>query len=465
MNYDPPIIEPETGQTRFDLDEPSFDTPTVGAVDGEAVCRRIVTRRRFLAALGSGAAVAIAGGYGVSVWQKNPAAPDPFTPTSAGTSIVPAPSTGSFPTGGLRTLVVIEMGGGNDGLNTFVPHATSRYYDVRRGLAIENPLDLDGEISLHPNLGFVAEKFAAGDVAIVEGIGYPDPDLSHFASMANWWSGTQETYGTTGWLGRYVDGVGGQEDPLAAISVGPGPTPALLGESSFVVAVQDLSGLSPSVAPWIDTNEELMGLWQSLVPVSINPSTMLGQVQTAIAGTASAAGAINEVMQGVAVDELDGSNLGTSMAAAGALATAPEPPKVIYVHGWGDFDTHQGETERHGALLQELDDLLRVFFATIEAAGRGSAVAVMTTSEFGRRVAFNGSGTDHGTANTHFVVGGGVAGGRYGEPPSLSHLDVRGNVIHTVDFRSYYASILDGWFGAAHEGVLGATWETLPVFG
>ena len=115
--------------------------------------------------------------------------------------------------------------------------------------------------------------------------------------------------------------------------------------------------------------------------------------------------------------------------------------------------------------MQQLDDALRGFFATVEAAGRGSEVAVMTTSEFGRRVAFNGSGTDHGTANTHFVVGAAVDGGRYGEAPSLIKLDVRGNMIHSVDFRSYYASMLDGWLASPHEAILGATWETLPVFG
>lgn len=463
MSYDPPIIEPESGQTRLNLDEPSFVGPAVDQTgETDATCRRIVTRRKFLAALGGSAVVAVAGGYGISVWGRNPTAPDPVGPT--GTPLVPVPTTGSF-VAGPRTLVVIEMGGGNDGLNTVVPHATSRYHDVRRGLAIDEPIDLDGEVGLHPNLVYLADRYAAGDVAIVEGIGYPDPDLSHFASMANWWSATQATYGTTGWLGRYVDGVGGAEDPLAAISVGPGPTPALLGESSFVVAIQDFSGLTPRVAPWIDANDELMGLWQSFAPARIDPTTMAGQVQAAIVGTVGAADSVNDMLENAVIDDVASTNLGQSMSVAAALAGSPTPPRVIYVHGWGDFDTHQGEAQRHGALMQELDDALRSFFGTVEAAGRGSEVAVMTTSEFGRRVAFNGSGTDHGTANSHFVVGAGVAGGRYGEPASLTRLDVRGNLVHTVDFRSYYASILDGWLEAPHEGVLGQTWETMPIFG
>lgn len=463
MSYEPPIIEPDTGQTRMFIDEPSFEPPLGGNASRDGTCRRIVTRRRFLAALGGSAAIAVAGGYGVSVWRKSPLAPDPTTPTGIGKTLVPTPTVGSF-SAGPRTLVVLEMGGGNDGLNTVIPHANSRYHDVRRGLAITDPLDLDGEVGLHPNLTYVAQRYASGDVAIVEGIGYPDPDLSHFASMANWWSGTQETYGTTGWLGRYVDGVGGEDEPLAAISVGPGPTPALLGESSFVIAVQDLSGLSPRVAPWIDTDDELLGLWRSFAPAEVDPATMVGQVHQAIAGTADAAGAINQIMAGVDAERVEGTGLATSMAVAGALATAPEPPRVIYVHGWGDFDTHQGEARRHGDLMGELDDSLRAFFTTVDSAGRSSDVAVMTTSEFGRRVAYNGSGTDHGTANSHFVIGERVAGGRHGESPSLTRLDVRGNMIHTVDFRSYYASILDGWLGAEHLGVLGRAWETLPLF-
>jgi len=143
-----------------------------------------ISRRRFLSALGASVAVATAGGYGISVWGKNPAATGPTTTTTTlptGTAAGPSVA---------RTLIVVEMGGGNDGLNMVVPHATSRYYDLRRGLAIEEPLDLDGEIGLHPELGFVAERYAAGQVAVVEGVGYPDPDLSHFSARRAGWGGT-----------------------------------------------------------------------------------------------------------------------------------------------------------------------------------------------------------------------------------------------------------------------------------
>ncbi len=445
-------------------------TPDTGAVETPDGACPAITRRRFIAALGASVATVAVGGYGISVWGKNPTATT-VAPTGVLQAATTAPTVGSLGSATGRTLVVVEMGGGNDGLNTVVPFASGRYHDLRGDLAIDEPLDLDGEIGLHPALTFLADRYDAGDVAIVEGIGYPDPDLSHFASMATWWSGLPGSVGATGWLGRYLDGTVGSEDPLAGVTIGPGPTPALLGERSFQVSVQDMSGLAPAVPGWIDDTDELMAMWQGFAPGDFDGAVLLDLVRAAIGITVDAANELNAKLDGAPADDPTPagrrrrSDLGTSMEVAAALVTAPGPPAVVYVHGWGDFDTHEGQADRHQGMMETLNEALGDFFDAVEAAAVQDRVIVMTTSEFGRRPAFNGSGTDHGTANAHFLVGAPVAGGRYGETPSLVDLDRRGNMIHTVDYRSVFASVLTGWFGADAETIFGADLETLPLLG
>jgi uncharacterized protein (DUF1501 family) len=152
-----------------------------------------------------------------------------------------------------------------------------------------------------------------------------------------------------------------------------------------------------------------------------------------------------------------------SMRLAAQLVAAQHAPRVVYVSGLGDYDTHQGQAQRHPALMSDLDAGIDAFFTTLEAAGRADRALVMTVSEFGRRADENGSGTDHGTAAPHFVVGPKVSGGRHGTPASLASLDDHGNLVHTVDFRSLYATVLDGWLGVDPEAILGKGHAPLPL--
>lgn len=415
----------------------------------------IVTRRQFIAGLGATAAVSVAG-YSVGIWGRNPAL--------AGTAV------GSLGPGADRTLVLIEMGGGNDALSMVVPHGTGRYFDLRGELAVTDAIDLDGSVGLHPALTYVAQRWADNDLAVVEGVGYPDPDLSHFASMATWWTGTPGGFGA-GWLGCYLDATVGAENPLAGIVIGPGPSPALSGEESFVVSIQDDTGLSPSVPEWIDTTDELMAMWEGFAASPVDSPALFSQVTTAIEQTVAAADRLDDVLAPVAgttspqAGGRPARTLATDMALAAQLATSEIRPRVILVHGFGDFDTHEGQAARHAALMGELNEGIRAFFEIIDAAGASERVVLASTSEFGRRAASNGSGTDHGTAAAHLVIGSPVHGGRYGESPDLSALDGAGNLVHTVDYRSYYASILDEWLEVGHEAILGGEYETLGMIG
>jgi uncharacterized protein (DUF1501 family) len=425
-----------------------------------------VSRRRFLGGLGLAAGAAVAGGYGLTVWRRDPT-------TSAGDDALRA---GELTAANGHTLVVIEMGGGNDGLNTVVPLNDGTYNDLRPTLAVTNPIDLDGQVGLHPNLPKLTERFGAGQVAIIEGIGYPQPDLSHFGSFDIWWSARGGS-GNAGWLGRYLDGTVGFDDPLAAVGIGPGPSRALLGEQSFATSIADTTGLQPRLPAWIDDADDLLAAWSGFAPASVDASTLVDQVERAIGLTGTARKGLDRAL-GDSPSPDDGSyedseqeamagqgrygdrSVVESLALAGQLVSSDAKPSVIYISGIGDFDTHQGQADRHPVLMEQLDAGIDQFFTAI---GDDEKVVLMTVSEFGRRPAENGSGTDHGTANVHFVAGAKVLGGRYGAPPNLGTLDRDGNLEHHVDFRSLYATGLD-WLGAESRPVLGDDFEPLPVF-
>ena len=415
-----------------------------------------MSRRRFLTGLGVGGSAAVAAGYGLTVWR------DGGSPAPGATPATTAPRLG----GGHpdRTLVVVELGGGNDGLNTVVPMADPAYRTLRPTLGITDAIALDDSIGLHPGLAKLAARYQAGQVAIVEGVGYPDPNLSHFASLGYWWSGVPGESGNAGWLGRYLDGTVGFDDPLAAVGIGPLPSPALLGNRSFATTIADATGLQPALPAWVDTPDDLIAAWARFVPAAPDASTTLGGVQQAIALTVEArrelAGTLHDEGSDATAAEAPEAYVRKESASAplglaAQLVVADRAPRVIYVNGLGDYDTHQGEAQRHPVLMQDLDAGLETFFTTLDGAGASDRALVMTVSEFGRRPSENGSGTDHGTAAPHFLIGSTVKGGRYGAPPSLTQLDDHGNLVFTTDFRSLYATALQDWLGVEAEAIVG----------
>jgi hypothetical protein len=184
---------------------PAAQPPRAGRTTG-------ISRRRFITGLGVATGAAVAAGYGLTVWQSG-------SSSSRAHRSAPAPTAGTLGGRSDHTLVVVELGGGNDGLNTVVPMTDPAYRTLRPTLGVTDAVALDDSVGLDPRLAKLADRYKAGHVAIVEGVGYPDPNLSHFASLGYWWTGTPGDAGGAGWLGRYLDGTVGFEDPLAAIGI------------------------------------------------------------------------------------------------------------------------------------------------------------------------------------------------------------------------------------------------------
>ena len=309
-----------------------------------------LSRRKFLAGLGLAGTV-VAGSYAIDTWAR---------PIAAGAASNPPKQSGKK----RHTVVFVELAGGNDGIGTVIPYTDPNYRQLRPTLAIDNPLDLDGSVGLHPSLAKLADRYRAGQVAIVEGIGYPNNDLSHFASLANWWSGTPGQANATGWLGRYLDQTVGFSDPLAGVVIGPGPSPALVGERSFATSISDASGLQPDAPAWITNPDTLPETWAKFAPRRADRSTLLGQVQAAVGLTSDARAELARILSAAPATGDDDTSTaaaytnGTPVASldlAAQLVAAKEPPKVIYVTNIGDYDTHQGQAARQQALHADLD--------------------------------------------------------------------------------------------------------------
>lgn len=398
---------------------------------------------------------------------------------------MPAPGLSSIP--GVnedRVLVVVQLSGGNDGLNTLVPFGDGAYYKARPGIAIpENKvvkLDKAAGRGLHPALSPLADLYNEGQAAVVQGVGYPNPNRSHFKSMDIWH--TADTSGTgAGWLGKYMDseccGFGKGESGKAeaatpsqtkapGIAIGRDAPLAMQGKSSKPVAFENTD-----LFRWMgqDVHGALVKPYDEITRAGVvgganEHGNAAFLMRTALDAQVSSDQIRKAVSQAPLV-EYPNSDLARQLAMVGSMIRAGLKTRVYYV-SQGGFDTHAGqggENGRHSQLLGQLAQALRAFQRDITAQGNQDRVMTMTFSEFGRRVSQNASGgTDHGTAAPMFLTGTKVNAGMLGEHPSLSMLD-DGDLKYTTDFRTVYAGILEGWLGAKSQPILEGTYKPLKV--
>jgi uncharacterized protein (DUF1501 family) len=363
-----------------------------------------------------------------------------------------------------RILVVIELSGGNDGLNTIVPFGDPAYYKARPklGIAEREVIKIGDGFGLHPSMVGFERLFKDGRLAVVHGCGYEHPSLSHFSSMGFWHTGIPNGGEPLGWLGRLAD----QTYPSAAknviVNLGSSQSLAVRSRQHSPLVFDD-----PGRFRREGTDEEKQALAMLSAPRTTENATLEFLASTAKNATESS----DFVRRASAsyrttVDYGQGGGLAGNLQRVAALIAAEMPTRLYYVtYAGNSFDTHVQQADLHTRLLMYTADAVRGFVDDMARLGRGDDVAVMIFTEFGRRVEENGSlGTDHGTATPMFLVGKGVKGGFYGRHPSLTDLD-DGNMKMTTDFRRVYATAITEWLGYDQtQVVLKGTFAPLGVF-
>jgi len=389
-------------------------------------------------------------------------------------------------------LVVLQMAGGNDGLNTLAPFANDDYAKARPRLrlAAKNVLKLNDELGFHPGMEGFKSLYDNGHLAVIQGVGYPNPNRSHFRSTEIWQTasdaGRLEKYG---WLGRYFDSACAGCDPTVGVSIGRQMPQAFVAKKPIGVSLDNpqnyrfISSDRPGPGETESSEEAFRKMTQldGAMDVAGTAGTDSGSSIGALAGPANHAGSALDFLERTALDaqissdkirqvsrkgqnqaEYPGGQLANSLKLVARLIGGGLPARIYYV-SQGGYDTHTNQNGAHDRLLSELGDSVKAFIDDIKAQGNLGRVLVMTFSEFGRRVSENASGgTDHGAGSLMFMAGSKVKAGLLGKYPSLAPTDLaNGDLKSHVDFRSVYAGVLETWLKTPSAPILGRQFEPL----
>jgi uncharacterized protein (DUF1501 family) len=359
-----------------------------------------------------------------------------------------------------RILVVVEMSGANDGLNTLVPYADDAYYRLRPriGIAADKVRKIDDQYGFNPGMLGFERLYKDGKMAIVHGCGYAQQSLSHFQSMAYWHTGVPNGGEHFGWLGRVADAIDPQLTPNFLVNIDERQSLAVQSRHHVPVVFDDPERFTRK------------GLLQSR-PLLDNPAAEAGSNVSRkylddVANSARQASQLVRAAWEGYKTPVDYGIRSLDLNKVAAMINAGLPSRLFHVaFRHNAFDTHVQQNEQHGRLLSYASDAIAGFIKDMERIGRADDVTVMVFSEFGRRAAENTSlGTDHGTANHMYVIGKSVKGGHYGDVPSLTDLDEGGNLKFTTDFRRVYASLIEGWLRHDSKALLGGEFRTFPMF-
>jgi uncharacterized protein (DUF1501 family) len=382
-------------------------------------------------------------------------------------------------------LVVVQLAGGNDGLNTLIPFADDAYHKARPRLAKKEKeiIRLSDHVGLNAAMPFLGSLYKEGGLGIVQGVGYPNPNRSHFVSTSIWETCDTSNRSTTGWLGRYFDNACPGADPTVGMSFNKTQP-----ESFGALKNPGVCLSSPELYRWIHSggekalaeeffaelnqptdDDEMVSGASIAMPAGgrhggIHSETNLAFLErVALDARVSSEKILELAMKHKTGIPYDGTPIARNLNLVARMIAGGMPTRVYYV-SHGGFDTHFKQANAHDRLLGQLDSGLKSFFADLKEQGNDKRVVLMTFSEFGRRVAENASaGTDHGKASCLFVAGAGVAGGLHGKHPSLTELS-EGDINHSVDFRSVYASLLTDWLRAPNlTPILGANYSKLGL--
>jgi uncharacterized protein (DUF1501 family) len=381
------------------------------------------------------------------------------------------------------TLVVLQLTGGNDALNTVVPYGDPLYYDNRKTVRIpeEEVLHIDNRFGFHPSMRAIKPFWDDGKMAVIAGVGYPNPNYSHFRSMDIWYTCEPEKMATDGWLGKMVREIDPKaENVLTAVNFGRGLPRALSLSGVPVASVAQLDnyGLLTSLSS-VSQRQSALEVFSCLYDDGWNDA---GVPAATSMPPADHGDEVLRYMGQTGLDAQKGADiLRTATTKYQSTVMYPKSPiadnlkgiaqvkladlgtRVFYT-SHGTFDTHATQLPAHAKLWQEVSEGIAAFFEDLRAHDAADDVTMLVWSEFGRRVKDNGAGTDHGAGSVAFVLGDHVKGGMYGEYPSLKKDDLTGgNLKYNVDFRSTYASILDRWMNIDSQPIVNGKFEEFAL--
>ena len=366
-------------------------------------------------------------------------------------------------------LAVLCLSGGNDFMNTVIPYNNPLYREYRPSLAISEDqlLPINNELALHPAMQPLMKYWEEGKLAIILGIGYPNPSLSHFRAMDIWATCEPDELGLTGWLGSVIQEVDPMaENVLTGVNFGRGLPRAMAKEGVPVASVGDLSayGLLTDIEE-NDQRAQALDLFGRMYSPAIGRGAVTDYIRRtgveAMAGADILATAPGKYSSTV---EYGHSDVGRYLRDMVQVHNAEFGTRALFTSApYNIFDTHANQAVGHSNLLLDISSNVDCFMADIREQNISDNVTLFFYSEFGRRAMDNGSGTDHGTGGVAFAVGEHVKGGIYGEYPGLemSQLEEGGNLLHNVDFRQAYATLLENWMGLDSKPIIGGTWEKL----
>ena len=367
-------------------------------------------------------------------------------------------------------LVVLQLTGGNDYLNTVIPYSNPLYWDNRPAVGIpeDQVIPLDDQVGFHPAMGPMKDIYDRGDMAIIHGVGYPKSPRSHFRSMDIWHTCEPDTLGTEGWLGRATRDLDPhKENVLTTVSFGPALFRALTLPGVPVACVDDLDnyGLLPGISEQ-KQRARILEWFAHLYAPAVGSGPVMDYLGQTGLDTLAGADILKDApsMYSSSI-EYPNTPIAKKLKGIAQVHLANFGTRILYCDH-GSFDSHSNQAGMHSKLWSDVSEAVACFFDDLKAHDAGDNVIMLMFSEFGRRTHDNGSGTDHGAGGVAFVLGEPVVGGQYSEYPSMKAGDLeQGDVVPNHDFRGLYSTILDDWLKLDAKSIVQGSFEKLPYLG
>ncbi|KAA1278240.1 MAG: DUF1501 domain-containing protein [SAR202 cluster bacterium] len=367
-------------------------------------------------------------------------------------------------------LVVLQLSGGNDALNTVVPHGDPRYYDNRPNVRVpeDQVLKIDDNVGLNPNMGPMKKIYDEGKMAIVQGVGYPNPNRSHFRSMDIWHTCEPDTQGTEGWLGRAIKEIDpNKENVLTAVNFGRGLPRALAAPGVPVASVGNLAtyGVLTGIEGE-DQRADALDVFSRIYSPTLGRSMVVDYLSQTGMDALKGADILSTAPESYSSTVEYGSDVvGQYMKNIAQVHLAGFGTRILYTTApYNSFDTHAGELAAHAKLWTDTSNAISDFYDDLREHNASDNVLLLVFTEFGRRVHDNGSGTDHGSGGMAFLIGDHVNGGLYGEYPSLEESKLlEGDLHFNNDFRGIYTSIIEDWMNMDAKPIVNGGFEKFAL--